>query len=98
LTSKQTTTNRCALKAGERQPAERAASDEKGKDYADEERTSKEEEDAPLLLRLPPPPPPPPLPLPPLPLLLLPLPPPHAAMPAPPQLPLLKQWQQWRQQ
>jgi len=39
-------------------------------------------------------------PLPPLlpPLLLLPLPPPHAATPAPPLLPLIKQSQQWRQQ
>ncbi len=33
------------LKAGERRPAERAASKEKGKDDANEERTSKEEED-----------------------------------------------------
>jgi hypothetical protein len=33
----QTTTNHCALKAGERRPAERAAGDEKGKDDADEE-------------------------------------------------------------
>ena len=41
----QTTTNHCALKAGKRQPAERAVSDKKGKDDADEERTSKEEED-----------------------------------------------------
>ena len=41
----QTTTNHCALKVGKRRPAERAASDEKGKDDADEERTSKEEED-----------------------------------------------------
>jgi len=41
----QTTTNHCTLKVGERRPAERAASGEKGKDDADEERTSKEEED-----------------------------------------------------
>jgi hypothetical protein len=33
------------LKAGKRRPAERTASDEKGKDDADKERTSKEEED-----------------------------------------------------
>jgi len=33
------------LKAGERRPAERAASNKKGKDDADKERTSKEEED-----------------------------------------------------
>jgi len=33
----QATTNHCALKAGERRPAERAAGDEKGKDNADEE-------------------------------------------------------------
>jgi hypothetical protein len=33
----QTTTNHCALKAGERRPAERAAGDKKGKDDADEE-------------------------------------------------------------
>ncbi len=33
----QTTTNHCALKAGERRPVERAAGDEKGKDDADEE-------------------------------------------------------------
>ena len=32
----QTTTNHCALKAGERRPAERAAGDEKGKDDANE--------------------------------------------------------------
>ena len=41
----QTTTNHCALKAGERRLVERAASNEKGKADADEERTSKEEED-----------------------------------------------------
>ena len=41
----QTTTNHCALKAGERWPAERAVSDQKGKDDADKERTSEEEED-----------------------------------------------------
>jgi hypothetical protein len=33
------------LKAGKRRPAERAASNKKGKDNADEERTSKKEED-----------------------------------------------------
>ncbi len=33
----QTTTNHCALKVGERRPAERAAGDEKGKDDANEE-------------------------------------------------------------
>ena len=33
----QTTTNHCALKAGERWPAERAAGDKKGKDDANEE-------------------------------------------------------------
>ena len=33
----QTTTNHCALKAGERRPAERAAGDKKGKDAANEE-------------------------------------------------------------
>ena len=62
-TSEQTTTNHCALKAGKRRPAERTASDEKGKDDADEERTSKEvedytnnkEEDCALLLPLRPP-------------------------------------------
>ena len=37
----QTITNYCALKAGERRPAERAVSNEKGKDDADEERMSK---------------------------------------------------------
>jgi len=41
----QTTTNHCALKAGERRPVERAVSNEKGKDDADEERMSEEEED-----------------------------------------------------
>jgi hypothetical protein len=30
--------------------------------------------------------------------LLQPLPPPQASTPAPPLLPLIKQWQQWRQQ
>jgi hypothetical protein len=45
LTSEQITTNHCTLKAGERQPAERAASNEMGKDDADKQRTSKEEED-----------------------------------------------------
>ncbi len=39
------TADNCALKAGKRRPAERAVSDEKGKDDADKERTSKEEED-----------------------------------------------------
>jgi hypothetical protein len=38
-----------------------------------------------------------PLPPPLLSLLLLPLPPPQAATPAPPLLPLIKQWQQWQQ-
>jgi hypothetical protein len=38
-------TNHCALKTGERRPAERAVSNQKGKDDADKERTSKEEED-----------------------------------------------------
>ena len=33
----QTTTNHCALKAGGRRPAERAAGDKKGKDDANEE-------------------------------------------------------------
>ena len=33
----QTTTNHCALKAGELRPAERAAGNEKGKDNADKE-------------------------------------------------------------
>jgi len=41
----QITTNHCALKAGKRRPAKRAASCEKGKDVVDEERMSKEEED-----------------------------------------------------
>ena len=40
----QATTNHCALKAGERQPAERSAGDEKAKDNVDEE-DEKEEED-----------------------------------------------------
>jgi len=44
-----------------------------------------------------PPPLPPPLLLPLPPLLLLPLPTPQAAKPAPPLLPLIKQWQQLRQ-
>ena len=38
-------TNHCALKTGERRPAERAVSNQKGKDDADKERTSEEEED-----------------------------------------------------
>ena len=42
-TSEQTTTNHCALKAGKRRPAEIAASNEKGKDNVNEERTSKED-------------------------------------------------------
>jgi hypothetical protein len=33
----QTTPNHCALKAGERRPAERAVGDKKGKDAANEE-------------------------------------------------------------
>jgi hypothetical protein len=33
----QTTTNHCALKAGERRPAERSAGDEKAKNDVDEE-------------------------------------------------------------
>jgi hypothetical protein len=33
----QTTTNHCALKAGERRPTERAAGNKKGKDDADKE-------------------------------------------------------------